>query len=58
MWMININVINLYHSWHQLFVVIKYTKHLLDNCLVSLNVEPVIYTAVTQFHCEQVNNTI
>jgi len=38
MLMIHITVINPYHSWHQLFVVLKYMKHLLDNCLVSLDV--------------------
>jgi len=37
MLMINITVINPYHSWHQLFAIIKYMKHLLEDCLVSLN---------------------
>jgi len=36
--MLMINVTNPCHSWHQLFVVMKYMKHLLDNCLFAFNV--------------------
>ena len=36
--MLMINVTNPCHSRHQLFVVMKHMKHLLDNCLFAFNV--------------------